>query len=150
MERDLGYTELLDRIIRVTQPERKALRDVIMDGLGLRSTMDQPGSHLMLAIQSGQNAQDQVEATKVALMLAAANQHLDPFRTSDHRLDSPKVKTYLDSLEENVVTRFLRAVVNLEEQTLTVAEPFFARIQSVLVAEELLVELDRSRKLPSS
>lgn len=147
MERDAGYTALLDRINSTTQLEREALRNAFMEGLGLKSSMDQLGFHIALEIQSGQNAKDQVEVTKVSLMLASANQHLDPFRNPDQRLNTQEARRYLDSLEKNVFRRFLQAVVDLEEKTLTVAEPFFAKIQPTLVGQQLLVELDRSHKL---
>ena len=143
--KDSEYTVVSDRIRSVTQPERKALREAFEEGLRLTSSMDLSGFHNLLEAETGGNAAELVEGTKVSCMLASVNRHLDPFRSPDQRLNTQAARTYLESLEENVLRRFLSAVVDLEEKTLTVADPVSARIQPVLVGQELL---EYSRRLP--
>lgn len=103
---------------------------------------------MLLAIQAEQNPQDMVEATKIAQMLDTANYYLNPFRDHSQRLDSQAARGYLNSpqFKEDLVKRFLLAVVALEEKTLTVAQPFDARIQPAMVGNLLLVELGKSRQ----
>lgn len=150
MENNAAYAVLSDRINSTTQVEREALRNAFREGLGLTSSMDQSGFRTLLEFQTGQNPRDQIEAAKVGLMLASVNQHLGPFRDPDQGLNTQEARKYLDSLEENVLRRFLRAVVDLEEKTLIVAGPAFARTQPIIVGDELLVELKGSRKLSPS
>ncbi|MBI2010350.1 MAG: hypothetical protein HYS86_04220 [Candidatus Chisholmbacteria bacterium] len=143
--------ELLAMIVDATQREREALRVAIREGLSLVSpTLDHSGFRALVYVQGERIAQDQVEATKFSEMLLAANQYLDPLRDRDQGLDTQEARAYVDSLGQNVLARFLRAVIDLEEKTLTVADPPLARIQLVLVGQELLVELSDSRRLPPS